>query len=83
MIKISIPNISEIIKKEFVDPFYSSISVLSKATDIREKTLNNIINDKEKITKGISMKLGRFFGVSDDYFINIQNEIERRNSGEK
>ncbi len=36
--------------------------------------------DKRKITVDTSVRLGKSFGVSSRYFLNIQNDIEVRNA---
>jgi len=40
------------------------------------------LHDRCKITGDTSVKLGRFFGVSDRYFLNLQNDIDIRNAEE-
>ena len=80
MKKIDTPTIGEILKEDFMDPLNLSVSSLSKITQIPETTLNNILNNKEKVTKDISIKLAKYFGVSDTYFLNIQNNIDKRSN---
>lgn len=33
----------------------------------------------EKLLLNTSIRLGRYFGISDDYFFKIQNELDLRN----
>lgn len=37
------------------------------------------MHDLRKITADTSIRLGRYFGISDDYFFKIQNELDLRN----
>ena len=78
MKKIDTPTIGDILKEDFMDPLNLSVSSLSNFTQIPETTLNNILDNKEKVTNDISNKLGKYFGVSDTYFLNIQKDIDRR-----
>lgn len=80
MKRIETSTIGEILKEEFMINLNLSASSLSKLAQIPETTLSNIINDKEKVTIDISVKLGKFFGLSDDYFLNLQKDIDRRNN---
>jgi len=42
-----------------------------------------ILHNRRKITADTSIRLGRFFGVSDRYFLDMQNDIEVRELIEK
>ena len=37
------------------------------------------LNDRRRITVDTSLRLAKFFGVSDDYFISLQDDIDIRN----
>lgn len=41
--------------------------------------IQDILHDLRKITADTSIRLGRYFGISDDYFFKIQNELDLRN----
>ncbi|WP_345739792.1 MULTISPECIES: hypothetical protein [Lactobacillus] len=41
--------------------------------------IQDILHDRRKITADTSIRLGRYFGISDDYFFKIQNELDLRN----
>ena len=40
----------------------------------------NILHDRRKITVDTSLRLAKYFGVSDSYFLSIQNDIDLRNA---
>ncbi|MBQ7201740.1 MAG: addiction module antidote protein, HigA family, partial [Eubacterium sp.] len=40
--------------------------------------IQDIIKGRRKITVDTSIRLGKFFGVSEKYFLNIQNDIDCR-----
>lgn len=37
------------------------------------------LHNLRKITADTSIRLGRYFGIYDDYFFKIQNELDLRN----
>lgn len=76
--KIPTPKISEILLEEFMKPKHLSVDDVAKGTSIPISHIQNILHDQCKINFDISVKLGNFFGVSDRFFINLQNDIERR-----
>ena len=75
----STPKISEILKEEFMIPFNLSDYALAKAIHVPGSRIQDILNDRRKITVDTSIQLAKFFGVSDQYFLNLQNDIDIRN----
>ncbi|MFC6295753.1 HigA family addiction module antitoxin [Lactiplantibacillus daoliensis] len=82
MSKIPAPRISEILKKEFMDPLNLSAYALAKSINVPTSRIQDILHDRRQITVDTSVRLGRFLGVSDRYFLNLQLDIEFRNAEE-
>ena len=40
--------------------------------------IQDILHDRRKITADTSLRFAKFFGVSDKYFLNLQNDIDVR-----
>ena len=59
-----------------------SISAYKLANDIRVPVsrIQDILHDRRKITVDTSIRLGIYFGVSEKYFLNMQNDIDIRNT---
>lgn len=76
--KIPTPKISEILLEEFMEPKHLSVDDIAKGTNLPISHIQNILHDQCKINLDVSVKLGNFFGVSNRFFINLQNDIERR-----
>ncbi|WP_283579516.1 HigA family addiction module antitoxin [Ligilactobacillus aviarius] len=68
--------ISEILREEFMIPFNLSAYALAKAIHVPVTRIQDILNDHRKITVDTSIRLAKFFGVSDKYFLNLQNDID-------
>lgn len=68
--------ISEILREEFMIPFNLSAYALAKAIHVPVTRIQDILNDYRKITVDTSIRLAKFFGVSDKYFLNLQNDID-------
>ena len=82
MRKIETPKISEILKEEFMIPYNLSAYALAKAIDVPTSRIQDILHDRRKITAETSIRLGRFFGLSDRYFLNLQMDIDIREAEE-
>ena len=76
---IETPRISEILLEEFMKPMNISPRQLAGDIFIPEGKMRDILHDRIKITPNISLRLGLYFGVSERYFLNIQNDIDIRN----
>ena len=76
---IETPKISEILQEEFMEPYNVSAYSLAKSIDVPVSRIQDILHDRRKITADTSIRLGRFFGVSDRYFLNMQIDIDIRN----
>ena len=81
--RIETPSVSEILKEEFMDPMNISAYRLAKDIGVPVSRVQDILHDRRKITVDTSLRLAKYFGVSDSYFLNIQNDIDFRNEKEK
>ena len=77
--RIETPKISEILYEEFMEPLGISAYKLAKDIDVPVSWIQEILHDRRKITVDTSLRLARYFGVSDRYFIDMQNDIDIRN----
>lgn len=77
--KIETPKMSEILKEEFMEPYGISAYRLARDIDVPVSRIQDILHDRRKITADTSIRLGKYFGVSDDYFLALQCDIDIRN----
>ena len=80
--RIQTPKISEILLEEFMIPLKVSAYRLAHSIRVPVSRIQDILHERRKITIDTSIRLGIFFGVSETYFINIQNDIDLRNTKE-
>ena len=78
MNRIETPKMSEILKEEYMIPYHLSAYALAKAIDVPTSRIQDILHDRRKITAETSIRLGRFFGLSDKFFLNLQDDIDIR-----
>ncbi len=82
MARIETPKISDILREEFMIPFNLSAYGLAKAIGVPTSRIQDILHDRRKITAETSIRLGRYFGLSDRYFLNLQSDIDIREAKE-
>jgi len=81
--RIPTPTIAEILREEFLDPFGITPYRLAKELHVSTSTILEILHDKRKVTVDMSLRLAKFFGMSDKFWINLQNDLEIRKQKEK
>ena len=62
-----------------MNPLQISAYRLAMEIHVPTSRILEILHDKRKITADTSIRLGRYFGVSDSYFLNLQSDIDIRN----
>ncbi len=76
--KIKPPTTGEILINEYMKPANLSAYKLAQEIHVPTSRIQDILHDRRKITADTSLRLARFFGVSDRYFLDIQNDLEIR-----
>ncbi|MBR0396639.1 MAG: HigA family addiction module antidote protein [Eubacterium sp.] len=80
---ISTPGIGEILWEEFMAPAGISAYRLAKEIGVPVSRIQELLHERRKITIDTSLRLGKYFGVSENYFLNIQNDIDIRREKER
>lgn len=83
MTMIKTPKMGEILKEEFMNPYGLSAYKLAREIHVPTSRVQDILHDRRKITADTSIRLARYFGVSDRYFLDIQTDIDIREMKEK
>lgn len=76
---ITPPTIGEILQEEFMAPMKISAYRLAQEIHVPVSRIQDILHDRRKITADTSLRLAKFFGVSDKYFLDMQTDIDIRN----
>ena len=75
---IDLPSAGEILYEEFMQPMDISAYRLANDIGVPVSRIQDILHDRRKISVDTSLRLAKYFGVSDEYFLNIQNDIDIR-----
>ena len=76
---IETPEIKESLWEECMKPMGISAYKLAKDIRVPVSRIQDILHGRRKITVDTSIRLGIYFGVSERYFLNIQNDLDIRN----
>lgn len=62
----------EMLLEDFLIPMGITQKELAKAIHVPYQRVNEIINKKRGITPSTALRLAKFFGVSEEFWINLQ-----------
>ena len=62
----------EILRKEFMVPFGLNPNKLALALRVAPPNGYEIVNEDRRISAEMSLRLGRYFSVSSEFWINLQ-----------
>jgi len=66
----------EIFMEEFLRPMGLSQYRLAKDISVPPRRINEIVHGKRGITADTALRLGRFFGMSPQFWLNLQNRYD-------
>ena len=66
----------EILRDEFLTPMEISVYRLAQAIKVSRPRLNDIVLGRRGITTDTALRLGRYFGVTPEFWINLQTRYD-------
>jgi addiction module HigA family antidote len=60
------------LKKEFLEPMQISQRDLANTIHVPYQRVNELVNQKRGVTPSTALRLAKFFGVSADFWLNLQ-----------
>ena len=62
----------EMLNEEFLKPMGLTQRTLADAIHVPYQRINEIVNGKRGITPGTALRLAKYFGMSADFWLNVQ-----------
>jgi antitoxin HigA-1 len=66
----------EILKEEFLDEMGITQYKLAKDINVPARRINEIVHQKRAISADTALRLGRYFGISPQFWINLQSHYD-------
>jgi len=66
----------KILMEEFLAPMGISQYRLAKDISVSPRRINEIVHEKRSITADTALRLGRFFGMTPQFWLNLQNRYD-------
>lgn len=68
----------EILQEDFLDGFGITQHRLAVAVGVPPRRINEIVHGKRGITADTAIRLARYFGTSEEFWMNLQTNYELR-----
>ena len=77
----------EVLLEDFLEPMGISQYRLAKSIKVAPRRINEIVHGKRAITADTALRLGLFFGMEEQFWLNLQThydlEVARTEAGER
>jgi addiction module HigA family antidote len=70
------PHPGEILLEDFLKPMGLSQNALARAVHVPPRRINEIVLGKRAITADTDLRLARYFGTSEGFFIGLQADFD-------
>lgn len=66
----------EVLAEEFLAPLEISQNRLAVAIGVPPRRINEIVHGKRRITANTALRLARYFGTTDRFWLNLQTRYD-------
>jgi antitoxin HigA-1 len=73
----------EILREEFLRPYNITAYKLAKDINVATNRITNIVNEKRNISPETGLLLSKYFGLSEDYWCNLQSHYDQETAKDK
>ena len=68
----------EILREEFMRPLGITVSALAREIGVPPNRISQIVNGKRAFSADTALRLGKYFGMSPEIWLDLQSEYELR-----
>lgn len=73
---IPVPHPGSVLRGEFLEPMELSVYALAQAIHVPRSRINEICHGRQGISANIALRLGKFFNVDPQWFLNMQAKYD-------
>lgn len=70
------PHPGDILLEDFLKPMGLSQNALARAVHVPPRRINEIVLGKRSLTADTDLRLSRYFGVSEGFFLGLQSDYD-------
>ena len=73
----------EVLLEEFLKPFGVSQNSLARAVNVPPRRINEIVHGKRSVSADTAVRLSRFFGTSEKFWLGLQGDYDLEEARQK
>jgi addiction module HigA family antidote len=81
--KLPLIHPGEVLYEEFLVPFGISQCRLAKDTSVPPRRINEIVRGQRSISVDTALRLARYFGTSERFWLNLQSHYDLENEKDR
>ena len=66
----------EILREELLKTYELTPQQLAKSIKVEEKIIEELVKEQKDVTPELSYRLGLYWGIREDYWLDLQNHYE-------
>ena len=70
------PTPGDILRLDFIEPLGLTQNALARAIGVAPRRINEIVLGKRSVTADTDLRLARYFGVSEGFFLGLQSDFD-------
>lgn len=70
------PHAGEMLASEFMEPLGLSATELASRLGVPAQRITSLVSGEQRIDGALDLRLARYFGMSDGFFLRLQNSYE-------
>ena len=76
--RLHVATVGEILLEEFLKPAGLSQNALARAIGVPPRRINEIVLGKRSVTADTDLRLARYYGISEGFFLRLQIDYDLR-----
>ena len=73
----------EVLLEEFLKPLDVSQNRLARAVNVSPRRINEIVHGKRSVSADTAVRLSRFFGTSEKFWLGLQDDYDLEEARQK
>jgi len=70
------PHVGEILRELYLEPLGISVTEAADRLGVTRQALSRLVNEKTGISAEMAIRLGKAFGTSPDFWMNLEKQYE-------
>ena len=70
------PHPGEFLREDYLPECGLSVAALAERLGVSKQTVNELVRERRAVSPDMALRLGRFFGTSAQFWLNLQRNVD-------